>query len=217
MSNSKALSGNPRDFEGSHSAEEVKRIAIEHGVSTYGTKRQIVTRLFAQKEQAEFPRPTQPSESGAVYHVSTQRSFPTWKEVKGIFVGGCVARGVGSSFRARAHAHCFTIDPHFGWICFRSIKRVGEVEGHTITRPSALLWHEYAHILTPNHGHDDAWRATMKLLGQPIPEQYKKKKRPRLKYKFACQACGHRWTGYYTETCPKCGKQQLAMTPIRGK
>ena len=102
---------------------------------------------------------------------------PDWPEVKGIFVGGCVKRGVGSSFRAKAHTHNMTDDKYFGWICVRSLKRVGEVKGNVITKPSQLLWHEYAHILTPNHGHDDAWRNKMKELGQPITEQYKKKPR----------------------------------------
>ena len=117
----------------------------------------------------EEPREDVIEEYGGRYEV------PDWP--KGVFIGGCVERGVGSSFRAKAHAHNRKKDPYFGWICLRSIKRAGEVKRNLITKPSQLLYHEYAHILTPDHYHDDTWRKKMKELGQPIPEQYKKKPR----------------------------------------
>ena len=101
-----------------------------------------------------------------------------------VFVGGCVERGEGSSFRAKAHAHNLKGDPWFGYICVRSLKRIGAwlpmsdnfFDGE-ITKPSRTLIHELAHILTPNHGHDEAWRHKMKELGQPIRKQYLKRTR----------------------------------------
>jgi hypothetical protein len=96
-----------------------------------------------------------------------------WCEVVGIFVGGCVKRGDGSSFRRQAHAHNSTRSEYFGWICVRSPRRLSTANGN----PSRVLWHEYAHILTPNHGHDDAWRATMRRLHQPIQPQNQKRSR----------------------------------------
>lgn len=111
-------------------------------------------------------------------------------EIKGIFLGGCVERGVGSSFRRQAHAHNYKTDPHFGWVCFRSIKRLGvwraipaaansgrAETSIVIDKPGRTLWHEYAHILTPNHGHDDTWRRKMQELNQPIPKHLQRKAR----------------------------------------
>lgn len=107
-----------------------------------------------------------------------------WPEVAGVFVGGCVAHGIGSSYRHQAHAHnARSGEWPAGWICVRGAGRIfGQTRGADgawvpTDRPSRLMWHEYAHILTPGHGHDDTWRAKMRDLGQPIPAQYKRQTR----------------------------------------
>ena len=84
-------------------------------------------------------------------------------EIKGIFVGGCVQRGVGSSFRRTAHAHFRKDDPHYGWLCFRSPKRVYSASG----KPTQTLWHEYAHILAGSSaGHGPRFQKVLRDLGQ---------------------------------------------------
>lgn len=96
--------------------------------------------------------------------------FQKYKELKGVFVGGCVSRGEGSRFRAYAHAHTHKGYPHHGWVCVLSPKRLFVKDTQKASR---TMWHEIAHIIT-GHGHDDVWRNKMKELGQPIPSHYKK-------------------------------------------
>jgi len=88
--------------------------------------------------------------------------------IAGISVGGC-AEAIGTprrgAFRRRAHAHNHPRDSRFGWICILSA-----VAGRVVTppgRPSALLAHEYAHLLAPNSGHGERWRAAVTALGHP--------------------------------------------------
>lgn len=107
--------------------------------------------------------------------------FTPYPEVVGVFVGGCVERGVGSSFRAQAHAH--TSGEHKGWICVRSQKRLLTARGGL----SQLMLHEIAHILVMQ-GHTDAWRAKCRELGYRLPARYKKKKRgPARGYRLVVQ------------------------------
>lgn len=73
--------------------------------------------------------------------------------VKGVFVGGCVDRGEGSRFHAKAHAH--TSGANKGWMCFLKFNRIKE---------PMLVKHELAHLLT-DEGHNDKWRAKVLELG----------------------------------------------------
>ena len=84
---------------------------------------------------------------------------------RGIFVGGCVERGVGSSFRAVAHTHNLRSDPFFGWICFRKATKLMD---YFKPEPSPMLWHEYAHLLAPDSGHGPAWKRACATLGRSL-------------------------------------------------
>jgi hypothetical protein len=81
--------------------------------------------------------------------------IPSNKLIKGFFTGGCVARGAGSSFRAKAHAHARPTDPNFGWICVRAEHRIQDRD---------LMLHEVAHILT-QEGHTVTWRDCLLRIG----------------------------------------------------
>lgn len=72
-----------------------------------------------------------------------------WNGERGVFAGGCVERGVGSSFRAMAHTHTRVDDPNRGWICVRSARRLLTPAGE----PSRILRHELAHAIAPGASH----------------------------------------------------------------
>ena len=114
-----------------------------------------------------------------------------WPEVVGLYIGGCIETD-GGRFRAQAHAHTDGDWP--GWICVLSHRRIYGTTRNPTTgkweptdRPSRLMWHEYAHVLT-GHGHDDVWRAKMRELGQPIPSQYKKRAAARNETPVYCRS-----------------------------
>jgi hypothetical protein len=113
---------------------------------------------------------------------------PMWIEVTGVHVGGCVNPS-DRRFGGNAHAH--TGGEFKGWICLRKQRQVLDalVDG----KPSPLMFHEYAHVLT-GRGHDDLWRKKMLELGQRIEKRYVKKPRPPKRPPIACT--GAEWGQY---------------------
>ena len=81
-------------------------------------------------------------------------------ELRGVFVGGCVERGVGSKFRATAHAH--TGGAHRGFICFRSDKWL---------HVKAVWLHELAHVVTRSP-HSPRWRQFLLQIGGTLDPVY---------------------------------------------
>jgi hypothetical protein len=100
--------------------------------------------------------------------ITAYPQFDQYPEFRGLFVGGCVERGVGSRFRHQAHAHWS--GDHAGWICVLSWRRLYTAQG----TPSQLMLHEVAHLLAPG-GHHDKWRAQARELGYRLPARYQKK------------------------------------------
>jgi len=86
---------------------------------------------------------------------------------RGLFVGGCIERKEGSSFRAKAHAHYIRhghnvnkgeLQKYGGWICIRSAKRINQ---------RGLLIHELSHLVA-NCGHTRKFYETVRRLGGTI-------------------------------------------------
>jgi hypothetical protein len=84
-----------------------------------------------------------------------------YREVKGIFCGGCIERGDGSAFRAKAHAHTRLLDPHRGWVCVRGPKNLLSI---------SLMLHEAAHIIT-EQGHTFKWMQKYVEIGGNIDSE----------------------------------------------
>lgn len=106
---------------------------------------------------------------------------------RGISVGCCVQTlGVGIRKNAAAHAHNNNRhdDYYYGWICVRLRRSLLGPDG----QPSGTMWHELAHLLAPNSGHGDAWRAWMIDLGQTLEPRYARRTYTR----WLCPPCGNK-------------------------
>ena len=95
-------------------------------------------------------------------------------EVLGVYIGGCVERGEGSRFRAKAHAH--SSGDYKGWLCFLASRRLAD---------RALVLHELAHLLA-GKGHTEKWRTVLLSLGGTLDEV------PGLLKSYHKRAGGHR-------------------------
>lgn len=87
-------------------------------------------------------------------------------DLVGIATGGCVAnRSWGNQW---AHAHCRRKgNEPFGWICIRFEKWTTTPDG----RPTPLLLHELAHIITDEE-HNQAWADKLTELGGKVDPGY---------------------------------------------
>lgn len=115
--------------------------------------------------------------------MSIKLTVPSLPEIRGVVVGGCIDKPRLREAQAlgivTAHCHNNTKDRNFGWICitkdgmtgYQLMDGSGDFDG-VVTKPNANVLHEYAHILTPDHGHDRAWMGEMRALGQTVPMHY---------------------------------------------
>jgi len=85
--------------------------------------------------------------------------------IRGIYIGSCVhERNSWSIWEgANGHAHNFTVNEWFGWICILNPKDVLTPSG----KMSSTLAHEIAHLLCPNQGHTRKWKVAITKMGYP--------------------------------------------------
>lgn len=84
--------------------------------------------------------------------------------LRGVFIGGCIERGDGAKYHAKAHTH--TSGGNVGWICYQSNKW---------TWCKELALHELAHVITLQ-GHTDKWRKVLLELGGTLDTVFHKSK-----------------------------------------
>lgn len=98
---------------------------------------------------------------------AVERGYPE-PHLEGVSLGGCASAHRTAwlgAMRRSAHAHSDPRDPLVGWLCFKA-DRVDVIE--SVTGPTVLARHEYAHLLAPrDHGHGQAWRRAVIALGAP--------------------------------------------------
>lgn len=129
------------------------------------------------------------------------------RQVAGVSLGGCcdaIGTARKGAFRRKAHAHTSARDPHRDWICVLADKEERLVAPSG--KPTALLVHEYAHILT-HAGHTAAWRAAVTALGASNEaKQYLEREANRHH---------HDWTAWALRDsqefrhCPTCGWSEM--------
>lgn len=96
-------------------------------------------------------------------------------DVRGVCIGCCVD-GKPLSTDYDAHAHLYIEGERYpGFICFRTERALAGVNPIKVGRTSI---HELAHLIANQH-HSEAWRNTMRQLGQPIPAAYRRKPKRR--------------------------------------
>lgn len=123
------------------------------------------------------------------------------REVAGVSLGGC-CEAIGTqrkgAFRRVAHAH--VKGEHQDWICVLSDK-----ESKLVTpagRPTALLIHEYGHVVT-HAWHTKVWGAAVANLGAP-GEAKKYAERAASRHRHAWSEWDERGNGQAHRHCLTC-------------